>query len=242
MTESVTNSASIFRLAAAGITTVLAVSLVSAPIPQDVAAPRHPHAIQLSTIAVDLTAAAHTTATSATSDRSSAVIPQLNFAPPTPQQVVATIGVVAVASAWYATFPITLPLSVGIGVLLNVLVKGVSMQPITLDPVFIVESSLASFLLAPYFLASPLIALTATPKPTSASVQSNSTPAPASRTGLPNLPAKSGLAGSGRTRANSSAAQKPSPHRTVKRATKASDKKQAGTAGSARATSKRTHR
>ncbi|MEZ0358978.1 hypothetical protein [Mycobacterium sp. SA01] len=240
MTESITNSANTFRLAAAGISTVVAVSLVSAPLAQDVAAPRHPHAIQLSTIAVDLTAAAHTTANSATSDRSAAAIPQLNFAPPTPQQVVATIGVVAVASAWYATFPITLPLSVGIGVLLNVLVKGVSMQPITLDPVFILESSLASFLLAPYFLASPLIALTATPKPTSASVQSNSTPA--SRTVLPSLPARSGVAGSGRTRASSSAAQKASSHRTAKHTSKATGKKQAGTAGSARSTSKRTHR
>ncbi|KDF00707.1 hypothetical protein Y900_017615 [Mycolicibacterium aromaticivorans JS19b1 = JCM 16368] len=239
MTESIANSANIFRLAAAGITTVVAVSLVSAPIAQDVATPRHPHAIELSTIVVDLTAVAQTTANSARSDRNAAAIPQLNFAPPTPQQVVATIGVIAVASAWYTTFPITLPLSVGIGVLLNVLVKGVSMQPITLDPVFILQSSLASFLLAPYFLASPLIALTAAPKPTSASVQSNSTPA--SRTVLPNLPAKSGLAGSGRTRASSSAAQKESPHRTAQRISRTTDKKQAGTAGSGRATSKTTH-
>ena len=236
MTKSITNSANIFRLASAGMTTVVAVSLVSAPIAQDVAAPRHPHAIQLSTIAVDLTAVARTTATS---DRGAAAIPQLNFAPPTPQQVVATIGVIAVASAWYATFPVTLPLSVGIGVLLNVLVKGVSMQPISLDPVFILQSSLASFVLAPYFLASPLIALTATPKSTSTSVKSNSTPA--SRTVLTNRPAKNGLAESGRTRASSSSAQKESPHRTAQRTSKTTDKKQTGTAGSGRATSKRTH-
>jgi len=240
MTGSTSNSANTFRLAVAGITTAVAVSLVSAPITVDVAAPRHPHAIQLSTIAVDLTAVAHTTATSATSDRSAAATPQLNFAPPTPLQVVATVGVVAIASAWYAAFPITLPLSVGIGVLLNVLVKGVSMQPITFDPVFILEASAASFLAAPLFLASPLIALTATTKPTSASVQSN--PTPASRTVLPSLPAKSGLAGSGRTRANSSAAHKESAHRTAQHTSKTTDKKQAGTAGSGRGTSKRTHR
>ncbi len=242
MTESIANSANIFRLAAAGITTVVAVSLVSAPIAQDVATPRHPHAIELSTIVVDLTAVAQTTANSARSDRNAAAIPQLNFAPPTPQQVVATIGVIAVASAWYTTFPITLPLSVGIGVLLNVLVKGVSMQPITLDPP-VFHSPIEPRELPigpPYFLASPpLIALTAAPKPTSASVQSNSTPA--SRTVLPNLPAKSGLAGSGRTRASSSAAQKESPHRTAQRISRTTDKKQAGTAGSGRATSKTTH-
>lgn len=239
MTDAISRSTNAFRLAVAGITTVVAISAVSAPIAQDVAVPRHPHAIQLSTIAVDLTAVAQATPNSAISDRSAAAIPQLNFAPPTPLQVVATIGVVAVASAWYAAFPITLPLSVGIGVLLNVLVKGVSMQPITFDPVFILEASAASFLAAPLFLASPLIALTATTKPTSASVQSNSTPA--SRSVLLNLPTKSGLAGSGRPRTNSPAAHQESSHRTVQRTSKTTDKKQTGTAGSGRGTSKRTH-
>ncbi len=123
------------RLAAIATAGIVAAGVLSAPIAADVAVPRHPSAIQVHTFAVDLTAVAHTTAAGASSHRSAAAVPELNFAPPTPQQVVATVGgVIAVAAAWYAAFPVTVPLSVGIGVLLNVLVKGVSMQKkITID-------------------------------------------------------------------------------------------------------------
>ena len=212
---------------------------MSAPIATDVAVPRHAPAIQVHTFAVDLTAVAHTTAAGAPSHRSAAAVPQLNFAPPTPQQVVATIGVIAVAAAWYAAFPVTLPLSVGVGVLLNVLVKGVSMQKITIDPVFIVGASLASFVLAPYFLASPLIALTAQ-STTSASAQANSSPATQSSSASKSSRRDHGQSGTGGSRRNANSDRVPSAHRAAKD-TVTSSNKHAKTARPAGATSRRTH-
>ncbi|WP_396932328.1 hypothetical protein [Mycolicibacterium sp.] len=226
------------RLAAISTAGIVAASVLSAPIAADVAVPRHPPAIQVHSFAVDLTAVAHTTGASASSHRSAAAVPQLNFAPPTPQQVVATIGVVAVAAAWYATFPVTLPLSVGVGVLLNVLVKGVSMQPITIDPVFIVGASLASFVLAPYFLASPLIALTAQATTTSAPAQANSTPVVQPSGTSPSSRRDHGRSGTGGSRRNANSDRTLSAHRAAKGTATSDSKKHLRTAGSGRSVSK----
>ncbi|MCV7217660.1 hypothetical protein H7J51_20490 [Mycobacterium crocinum] len=230
------------RLAAIATAGIVAAGVLSAPIAADVAVPRHPSAIQVHTFAVDLTAVAHTTAAGASSHRSAAAVPELNFAPPTPQQVVATVGVIAVAAAWYAAFPVTVPLSVGIGVLLNVLVKGVSMQKITIDPVFIVGASLASFVLAPYFLASPLIALTAQAKTTSASAQANSTPVAQPSSASQSSHRDHGRSGTGGSRRNANSDRVPSAHRAAKGTATPGSKKHARTAGSGRSVSKeRSH-
>ncbi|MBI3690749.1 MAG: hypothetical protein HY239_08880, partial [Mycolicibacterium aromaticivorans] len=126
----------------------------------------------------------------------------------------ATIGLIAIGAAWYAAFPVTLPLSFTAGVLFNVLVRGVSMQPITLDPAFILKAGAAFFIAAPLFLGSPLLALaskTVSTQAVSSSTAGQSTTArPARKGGGP------GLAGSRRTAGETTTADRaPKPHRAA---------------------------
>ncbi|BBX09883.1 hypothetical protein [Mycolicibacterium aichiense] len=224
-------TANVLRLAVA---VIIATGLVFAPTTTDPAVSHATPALHRQTVAVDLTAAALTTAASATSDRSRAAVALPPVGIPTPQEVVATIGLIAIGAAWYTAFPVTLPLSFTAGVLFNVLVRGVSMQSITLDPVFILQASAAFFVAAPLFLGSPLLALTAKAVPTqtvSSSTAEQSTAArPARKAAGP------GLAGSRRTAgAAITAVRAPKAHRAAPSAHKTpTDKKRSGSAGSAR--------
>ncbi len=226
-----TRTANALRLCTAAI---IATGLVFAPTTTDATVPRGAPALQHQVLAVDLTAAARTTAASATSYRSQAAVALPPVGIPTPQEVVATIGLIAIGAAWYGAFPVTLPLSFTAGVLFNVLVRGVSMQPITLDPVFILQAGAAFFVAAPLFLGSPLLALTSKSVPTqtvsSSTADQSTTARPARKAAGP------GLAGSRRTAAATTTADRaPRPHRAAPSAHKTpTDKKPTGSAGSAR--------
>lgn len=230
-----TRTANVLRLCTAAI---IATGLVFVPTTTDATVPRGAPALQHQVLAVDLTAAAGTTA-SATSYRSQAAIALPPVGIPTPQEVVATIGLIAIGAAWYAAFPVTLPLSFTAGVLFNVLVRGVSMQPITLDPAFILQAGAAFFIAAPLFLGSPLLALTSkavsTQPVSSSTAEQSTTPRAARKAGGP------GLAGSRRTAGAAITADRaPKAHRAAPSAHKTpTDKKPTGSAGSARSGKKR---
>ncbi|QEN12648.1 hypothetical protein ACRDU6_08110 [Mycolicibacterium sp. ELW1] len=228
-----TRTANVLRLAVA---VIIATGLVFAPTTADAAVPRGAPTLQRQTVAVDLTAAALTTAASAPSDRSPAAVALPPVGIPTPQEVVATIGLIAIGAAWYGAFPVTLPLSFTAGVLFNVLVRGVSMQSITLDPVFILQASAAFFVAAPLFLGSPLLALTAKSVPTqtvsSSTAEQSTTARPARKAAGP------GLASSRRTGARTvHAAPTPPAHRTAK-GDRPKLTQHTGTAGSRRTANK----
>jgi hypothetical protein len=225
------------RLTAAVAAAAVVIGLVSTANGDGPTVARYAPTIQLQSVAVDLTAGTQTTAAVVTSDRSVAVTPELHFAPPTPEQVVATIGLVAVAAAWYAAFPVTLPVSVVGGVLLNVLVRGVSMQPITIDPAFVLKAGVSTFALAPLFLMSPVLTALG-PKPTPTPQQADSTSAV-----RPSTEASSSRRGRGQSRVaglRQAAHHDRTAHRATKGTSASSTKMHSGTAGSGRTVSKGT--
>jgi hypothetical protein len=219
-------------LTAASVAVTVAISPAHPPI--GIAAPEiirsaHIPGIQLQAIVTDIAETAPTAAAATIAPRrTAAASPLAGLKLPTPQQVLVTLGTIAVAAGWYAAFPITLPTSFVLGAVFNVLVSGVSMQGPILDPVAIIKWSLGIFAGAPFLVA--VTVLSALPAGgTSSRVTDPSTPSAAQHT-------KSGVASSRRTAGTSTNAdRKPTAHRNAKTAPKAStEKKHSGTANSAR--------
>jgi hypothetical protein len=216
-------------LTAASVAVTVAISAAHPPI--GIAAPEiirsaHIPGIQLQAI---VTGIAETAPTATIAPRrTAAASPLAGLKLPTPQQVLVTLGTIAVAAGWYAAFPITLPTSFVLGAVFNVLVSGISMQGSILDPVAIIKWSLGIFAGAPFLVAVTVLSVLPAGG-TSSRVTDPSTPSAAQHT-------KSGVASSRRTAGTSTNAdRKPTAHRNAKTAPKAStEKKHSGTANSAR--------
>ncbi|WP_445166946.1 hypothetical protein ACTXG7_24460 [Mycolicibacterium sp. Dal123E01] len=221
------------KLTAAATATIVTAAMVFTPHHAEPEIPRalHVSAIQLQAIAS--TAPAHTTPARS---HFAAATPQVNLSLPTPQQALGVVGTIAVAAAWYAAFPVTLPTSFVLAAVWNVFVTGVSMRGPTVDPVFVLQWGLPIFAVAPFILASPLLtSLPATATSAAAQVNSSVVTDPSTPSG--DRRATSDGAGSRRKASASTTAERtPSAHRTAPSTTKASSqKKPSATAGSARA-------
>lgn len=225
-------------LTAASVAVTVAISAAHPPI--GIAAPEiarsgHIPEIQLQAIVTNIAETAPAVAAAKIPPRrTAAASPLAGLELPTPQQVLATIATITVAAGWYAAFPITLPTSIVLGAVFNVLVAGISMQGPLIDPVSIIKWSLVIFAGAP-FLAAVTVLSVLPAAGTSSRVTHPSTPSAARHT-------KPGLAGSRRTAGPTTNADRtPSAHTSAKTTPKAStEKKRSGTAGSARAANKRT--
>ena len=213
------------KLTAAATAAIITAGLVFTP---HHANPETPRALHISAIQLQaVTTSAPVLTTPVASHSAAAATPQLNLALPTPTQALGTVVVIAVAAAWYAAFPVTLPTSFVLAAAGSLLVRGVSMRTPIIDPVEVLQWGLPIFVGAPLFLAAP--ALTSIlPKPASNAVQINSSAERRAKSGVADSPRKA------------TADRTPSAHHTPKSTPKASSQnKPTGTAGSGRAVKNR---
>jgi hypothetical protein len=232
MADSTSKTARASRLVAAATAVVVAIAVASTPDTSESAIPRPASAAPVQSITVDLTASALNTAAITPARRSVAATPQATVSLPTPTTVVAVAATVAVAAAWYAAFPITLPGSFAAATLFNVLVRGVSMQPITIDPPFVLQWGLSIFVGTPVLLGVVLA------QAVDSGLKSISAQADSTRVARPSATrsTRTGLAGSRRTAAPSTNA--PARRAAKNTAKPPTAKKHSGTAGSGRTVSK----
>ncbi|BBY59307.1 hypothetical protein [Mycolicibacterium sarraceniae] len=195
----------------------MTISLVIAPNTAEahIARSVHVSAIQLQAGARELTAPSQTAAST----------PQANALGPTPRNLVKAVATIALASLWYAAFPITLPVSLGLGVALGVALSCLGGCGASLNAVTVLELGFGLFALGP--LNAVQAALDALVP------HSNSVAAEHRATGGP--------AGSRRTAsAGANVDRMPTTHPTAKAAsTQAGDNKRSHTGGSGRGVGKK---
>ncbi|QYL17838.1 hypothetical protein [Mycolicibacterium pallens] len=219
---------------------------MTAPDTTDVAISRHTPTIQIHSLAVDLTSTVLSTVSeNATADHTASAAPQASLS--VSQELksavtyaTVTAALIALTPVWYATFPVTIPVSLAVAgyvvAALSILSGGLKQSYIPLA----LGLGLGGWAVGPLYLVDQAAKTTGRyikslvdPAPTQTTASSS-----ASQTLREARQTKRGQAGS---RRNANSNRTPSAHRAAKDTTPPTNGKRTGTAGTGRSVSKGGH-